>query len=177
MLSQTNFLWCEPDETCTHKNDNPKTAPNSSLVCPMPLVCFSFIFQINLTRVCLEVDQDWSIQDCWYNYLMYIRVQMALFTVNQLNHTIRAIALELVLIEPNLPSANTPKVFKAQKCVRGGRELTRGLNCPWRGPKNMVTHTWTNNVQYWDMILQYWQCHRVKLALKGHCVVVEYASV
>ncbi len=42
------------------------------------------------------------------------RVQMAAFTLIQMNHTNRAIASELVLIKANLPSVNTPYKSRIQ---------------------------------------------------------------
>jgi len=68
----------------------------------MSLVHVGLIFQLNCTRICLEVDRDPLKKG------VCTRVQLAPFTFFEINCTNRAI--EVVKININLPSVNKPLV-------------------------------------------------------------------
>lgn len=73
----------------------------------MSLVHAAFIFQSNGTRVYLEADKDPPSQGSLSSCLMRTSVQMAEFTLLQINRNNGAIAPS-VSIELNLPSVSTP---------------------------------------------------------------------
>lgn len=94
----------------------------------LSLVHVAFIFQSN--RIVL----NWK-DGSWSTYLVHTRVRIAAFTFIQMNRTNRAITPEFVLIEPNMPSVNTP-LEGSWQLTSFGTEPQTSVNKRWSDLNN-----------------------------------------